>query len=400
LSVLTHLGRFTSRKDAEDVHDAWQCAHGPLAIVDSPTHVGEFTYRVVSAEALGQAPPADARQKFALIPATEFLKRPRPRWLIKGVLPEAELAAVVGEPGAGKSPFMYSMAAAIHRGAEWYGRRVRKGRAVYLVAEGSADFRSRIDAYCKEFGVDPADLPLMIDDVPNLKEPVDAAAIAHRVGKADVIFVDTFAASFLGNENSGEDIGPVLNHLKFISKHTGALCVLACHPGKDLSKGLRGWSGTLGALDTEITITKQGDFRSVEITKQKSGASGLLMNFKIKVHELGRDEDGDPVTSVTIEPHTETMKTTASQSKTRKGVYVDAIRRYVRATGQYEFDTKELAIAVAATLPKTGEKDRRLTEVSRAISHLNDDFFDVVPDTDGERVRLRGPVVDNDAWLE
>lgn len=395
------MGRFSSREQAEAARPAFEKAHtdpGGLAVVDSPDYAGEYTLRVVNAAARGEAPPTDARQKFALIAASDFLKRPRPRWLIKGVLPEAELAAVVGEPGAGKSPFMYSMAAAIHRGAEWYGRRVRKGRAVYLVAEGVADFRNRIDAYCKEFDVDPADLPPMIDDVPNLKDPADAAAIVHRVGKADVIFIDTFAASFIGNENSGEDIGPVLNHLKFISGKTGALCVLACHPGKDLSKGLRGWSGTLGALDTEITIAKQGDFRSVEVTKQKSGAQGPLMNFKIKVHELGRDEDGDPVTSVTIEPHTE-AKHVASAQKVRSGRYVDAIRSYVRATGLYEFDVRELVIAVANTLPKTGEKDRRQYEVERATGHLTGDLFDVVPDTDGERVKVRGPVRDDDSWL-
>jgi hypothetical protein len=403
MSALTHVGRFTSREQAEAARAGFQKAHadmGPLAPVESPEYVGEYTLRVVSAEALGEAPAVDQRQKFALIPAAKFLKRPRPRWLIKGVLPEAQLAAVVGQPGAGKSPFMYSMAAAIHRGADWYGRRVRKGRAVYLVAEGAADFRNRIEAYAREFGVDVSELPPMIDDVPNLKTPADAAAIAHKVGKADAIFIDTFAASFIGDENSGEHIGPVLAHLKFISAKTGALCVLACHPGKDASKGLRGWSGTLGALDTEITITRQGDYRSADVTKQKSGPEGPLFNFNIKVHELGRDEDGDPVTSVTVEPCNVPVNK-SSREKTRGGMYVDAIKNFARASGKSEFDVQELVGNVVPTLPKTGPKDRRPFNVERAVMTLTADFFEVVPDTDGERVRVRGIVEDNapEAWL-
>jgi hypothetical protein len=403
MSALTHLGRFSTREQAEAACAGFQKAHadlGPLAPAENPEHAGEYTLRVVSAEALGEAPALDQREKFGLIPASQFLKRPRPRWLIKGVLPEAQIAAVVGEPGAGKSPLMYSMAAAIHRGAEWYGRRVRKGRAVYLVAEGAGDFRNRIEAYAKEFNVKASELPLMIDDVPNLKTPADAAAIAHTVGKADAIFFDTFAACFLGSENSSEDIGPVLAHLKFISEKTGALCVCAFHPGKDLSKGIRGFSGILAALDTEITIERAGDYRIARISKNKGGVEGPLFHFGIKVHELGHDEDGDPVTSVTVEPCGAPMKKTNGE-KTRDGKYVDAVRKFVRASGEVEFDVQELVTSVVPTLPKTGAKDRRPFNVERAVMTLNSDLFEVVPDSDGERVRVLGPVVDNDpaAWL-
>lgn len=406
MSGLTHLGRFSSREQAEALRPEWERSHpqpeyaGGLAVVDHPNYAGEYTLRLVSADAHGEAPPADARQKFGLIAASQFLKRPRPRWLIKGVLPEAQIAAVVGEPGAGKSPFMYSMAAAIHRGVDWYGRRVRKGRAVYLVAEGAADFRNRIEAYCKETGTDPDDLPLMIDDVPNLKEPVDAAAIVHRVGKADAIFFDTFACCFIGNENSGEDVGPVLAHLKFISSKTGALCVLAAHPGKDVSKGLRGWSGTLGALDTEITITRTGDIRSVVATKQKGGPEGPLLTFGIKIHDLGRDEEGDPVTSVTIQPcNAEVPK--ESSKNIRAGRFVDAVRNFAKASGHSEFDTIELCASVVETLPKTGARDRRDEQVNRAIENLTEaGYFEVVAGSDGERVRIRtGVVHDTDGWL-
>ena len=332
----------------------------------------------------------DERERFELVPADKFLDRPPARWLIKGVLPAAQIGAVVGQPGAGKSPMMYSMAASIHRGADWFGHRVRKGRAVYLVAEGAADFRNRIRAYAKEFDVDPADLPLMIDDVPNLKTAADAALIAKKVGAADAIFFDTFAACFIGAENSSEDIGPVLAHLKFISEKTGAMCVCAFHPGKSLEKGIRGFSGILAALDCEITISKQGDYRSAAITKQKAGAEAPLFDFKIKVHTVGEDEDGDPVTSVVIEP-CEPPKESRTTGKTPRGKYVDEITGALREAGSEPVSVRELREAIIAKFPRNGGKsDNRKMSFNRALDNLTEAaIVETLPDSDGELIQLR-----------
>jgi len=270
--------------------------------------------------------------RFVVMSAREFQKRPRPEWIIKGVLPRAELAAVVASYGVGKSPLLYSMGAAISRGVSWYGHKVKKGRAVYLVAEGAGDFRNRVEAYSREFAVSAEALPEMIDDVPNLATAADAALIAKRVGKADVIFIDTFAASFAGDENSGKDVGPVLTHAKFIHRQTGALIVFAMHPGhndNDRKKvRIRGWSGIISALDTEITIAQMGAdpgaTRHVEISKQKGGTQGALLDFKIKVVDLGPDADGDPVTSVVLEeaePQREPRQSSEPTGKHERAVY-------------------------------------------------------------------------------
>jgi len=144
-----------------------------------------------------------------------FEQRQAPRWHVKRVIPEAELVAIVGEPSAGKTPFAVSLAGSIHRGTEWFGHRVRKGRVVYVFAEAPGDGRNRYAAYMKEHGITLTDMPDIIADVPNLKTPQDAALLAKRIGKADVIVFDVFASVFIGDENSGSDVGPVLTHLKF-----------------------------------------------------------------------------------------------------------------------------------------------------------------------------------------
>lgn len=340
---------------------------------------------------------AKPRQRFAPMSAAEFIDRPPMKWVVQGVLPQADLALVIGEPGAGKSVFTYSLVSAISQGTEWFGHKTRQGRAVYLVAEGAGDFANRVRAYADAFDVDPDDLPEIIGDVPDLMQPKEAAALALAIGKADVLVIDTLSRVHNGNENSGEHMGPVVNHCKFLHDQTGATVILIHHPPKS-GEGSRGWSGITGAADTIVSIEKVGDCRSAAIRKQKGGVEGPLFNFKVIGHEIGRDEWDKPVTGAIIEVSEKSYQPTAQ--KTKGGTYVDAVRKYVRVSGKTEFETAALVADVADTLPKTQGRDRRPEYVGRAVNALTGDLFEVVPGSDGESLKVLGIIRDNGGWLE
>jgi hypothetical protein len=68
-----------------------------------------------------------------------------------------------------------------------------------------------------------------------------------------------------------------------------------------VSRGVRGWSGLIGAADAEIVVERSGDHRSAYIRKMKGGTEGPLLDFKLRVVEIGRDEDGGAITSVVLE---------------------------------------------------------------------------------------------------
>lgn len=279
-------------------------------------------------EALPNEPRAEGdrsavkQPRFRVQSAAEFTQRTPTSWIVKGILPRAELVVVFGDSGSGKSFFVLDMAGAIDQGTSWRDRKTTKGRTVYVAAEGAGGFRNRMVAYAQHNGIDVADLGIgVIPDAPNLMEKADIkdlVAALKAFGPLDLVVIDTFAQSFQGNENSGEDMSRALGHCKAIHRATGALIVLVAHSGKDASRGVRGWSGLRGAADAQIEIVRAGDTRSAIIDKQKDGGGERdEFAFRLNTVEIGEDQDGDTLTSCVLE-HTNTVPR-AERKKEPKG---------------------------------------------------------------------------------
>lgn len=251
-------------------------------------------------------PPPDDKPKlrFQVKSTTEFTSAPPPRWLVKGVLPEAELVVMYGASGSGKSFLALDLAAALDQGVPWRGEiKTRQARVVYIAAEGAGGFRSRIRAWEHEH---QARLGLgIIDAAPNFLEKEDVLEVAKAViawGRADLIVVDTWAQVLPGaNENSGEDIGRALAYCKGLRRATGATIMLVHHSGKDESRGARGWSGLRAAADAELEVVRDGERRAMQITKQKDGEDGAGFGFELVQCPTGvLDEDGEVVQSCIV----------------------------------------------------------------------------------------------------
>ena len=124
---------------------------------------------------------ADA-ERFRVHTASEFSGGPAMEWIVRGLLPRAELAFIYGEPGSGKTFAALDLCAAVARGIEWRGKRVLKGRVVYICAEGSSGLKARLKAYAKGHSMDLDKLDLVvISDAPNLLDARDAAAVAKAI---------------------------------------------------------------------------------------------------------------------------------------------------------------------------------------------------------------------------
>lgn len=253
-----------------------------------------------------EAPAPETKEsRFRVKSVEEFTSAPPPRWLIKGVLPEAEVVVLYGASASGKSFLALDMAAALDRGLPWRGdHRTRKARVAYVCAEGAGGFRSRIRAYqqehqCRlEIGV--------IEVAPNFLDRDEVLEVAREIvawGRADLVILDTWAQVLPGaNENSGEDIGKALGHCKGLRRATGATVMLVHHSGKDESRGARGWSGLRAAADAELEVIREGENRAVTITKMKDGEDGASYGFSLLtgVHTGMLDEDGEPITSCIV----------------------------------------------------------------------------------------------------
>lgn len=256
-----------------------------------PGHVAEMEQAETTARAV----------RFKPTPWHEFAGGVAPVWIVRGLLPQAELCVIYGESGSGKTFFALDLVCAVARGVEWRGRRVKPGRVVYICAEGVAGFRKRVQAYAHAHGVAHEAMQLdVIADAPDLLGN-DHKALAAAIGSASLVVVDTLAQTTPGaNENSGEDMGKALAHCKALHRATGALIVLIHHSGKDATRGARGWSGLKGACDAEIEVTRTKDVRSARVSKQKDGEEGEALPFKLQPVLLGTDDDGDEITSCTV----------------------------------------------------------------------------------------------------
>lgn len=319
-----------------------------------------------------------AEPKFSIIPAGTFAAGPLPGWVIKDVLPKAELAVIYGESSAGKTFALVDMVCAIARGEQWRGLAVKQGRVIYVCAEGNAGFRKRLRAYSQHHGVDLNTVPLgVIDKAPNLLQD-DDKHIAKQVeawGGADVIVFDTLAQSTPGaNENGSESIGKALQHCKRLHNATGALIILVAHSGKDPSKGVRGWSGIKGATDVQIEVVRAGDHRTLKIGKQKDEKDGAEFGFRLGTVLVGQDEDGNDVTSCVLE-HTASLPAAEKkrQPRTAKQALVLRVARELLDRDNGPVSVNDLVDACVGKVEHVhGKCDNRRRDLTRALEALVD----------------------------
>lgn len=252
------------------------------------------------------ATPEDYPGRYPISSIGDFARRNPPEWIVKGVIPMADLAVVFGPSGSGKSFFVLDLALSIARGIGWRGHRVRPLRVLYLAAEGGGGVTVRLKAYAQHHGVDLGLIPFgVMNSQPNFLVEDDVSEVVRAIiaaGGADLIIVDTLAQVTPGaNENGAEDMGKALANARQITSATGAMVLLVHHSGKNTKQGARGWSGLRGAADVEIEISCNDEGRCATVTKLKDGADGEAFHFVLEEVQLGVDRDGDAITSAAVE---------------------------------------------------------------------------------------------------
>lgn len=342
-------------------------------------------------EVLEDAPATPGR--FQFVQAAKFSAGRPPGWIIKNVLPRAELVVLYGESGAGKSFTALDLLAAIARGVPWRGHHVTPGLAGgYIAAEGAAGFRNRLQAYAQHHEVDLAALPLAImAGAPNFMEAKDVIDLGHAMrayGRLDILVVDTLARVTPGaNENSGEDMGRVIAHCDTLHRVTGATILLIHHSGKDASRGARGWSGIKGAVDAELEVTRCENDRVLSITKMKDGpGEGSQYGFRLLDVPLGMDDDGEVYGSCVVEHKDGAVKKGGTGPKGKNEMLVHKIVLDLIDLGG-DTEIEEVVGEYVNRVPHDAlaSRDTRRQHATRALRSLVDKGLFVV---EGSKVRV------------
>ncbi len=227
-----------------------------------------ITHLVELAEPIAAASP---KAPFAI---KVFTGTPAPaRWVFPGLIEQGTCAALVAEPKACKTWFVYDLGIALATGQAFLGcAPAVRGPTLFVSPEGSDRSRhARIVGLCWGRGVEPADvLPSMFF----LDERLDLAIADHaeRLGAtidatgALLVVVDPLANAATGiDENSAGDVMRVLGPLRDViaaRPHCALILVHHTHKGaKDGSRSLsiRGSSAINGWQDTLITIRRADD---------------------------------------------------------------------------------------------------------------------------------------------
>ena len=229
-------------------------------------------------------------------------------YLVKGWLGTEQMSVIYGPSNVGKSFFALDMAFHVAAGKDWQGCKVKQGAVLYLATEGGNAFQNRVYALMQEHGL--TDVPLAIRPAPvNLLDPeADLKEIAELCdeitnthGKIALIVIDTLSRAMAGgNENGPEDMTAFIANVDALRNYAKAHASTVHHSGKDTAQGARGHSSLRAATDTEIELYSEEGIKTATATKQRDIEPRPPIAFVLKVHDLGKDADGDAVTTCTI----------------------------------------------------------------------------------------------------
>lgn len=328
------------------------------------------------------AQPAPNPKRFGSTSIDELMAEPELTWLIEGVLPQAEVGVLFGQPRAGKSFLVLDMMLAIARGVPWRGFPVQQCRVAYVIAEGTRGLKLRLRAYEHTHGVQIGRLPIAVhkQTTPNFLLPKDAedlAAAINEEGGAGLIVVDTLAQTTPGaDENSSKDMGRALANCKKLAALTGALVLAVHHSGKDATRGARGWSGLKGNVDAEFEVTRsesEPSTASLYVSKLKDAEDGQEYRFKLRTVVYGLGPDGKEQSSMVVE-HVDTTHGSLRGAKNAKmGSWQRAA--YNAAVSLLQVDdgarmTEVVELAVQEVEPVERGRDRRREYLGRALEDL------------------------------
>ncbi len=261
--------------------------------------------------------PAEV-ERFKLYSVKELPKLCDPAWLIKGLFRIGAFVVLYGQSGVGKSFVALAWALSIAMGGRWHGRLVKKGAVVYVAAEGGRSIRKRVAAWLKRHNL--KDLPgafFLLEDV-QVRQPEHMDLLKHRIAELGLepalIIVDTLARCFVGgDENLAGDMGEFVWAIADLQQATGAAVMLVHHTPRKEPGHERGSGALRGAADTMICVQKSKDgLVTVSNSKQKDDEEFEEFSLRLRKVVLGRDEDGEPITSCVLDG-ADSTESTASQ---------------------------------------------------------------------------------------
>jgi AAA domain len=249
-----------------------------------------------------------AQNRFELIPFDKIVFNTAPAYLIKGIIPRVGLCVFWGPPKCGKSFLVFDMLMHVALGWKYRDRRVQQGAVVYCAFEGQTGLRNRVEAFRQHKLAEGAGgVPFyLIADAMNLvaDHPALIASVRAALGdtKPAAIALDTLNRSMPGSESSDEDMTAYVKAGDALRIAFNCAVVIVHHCGHEGTRP-RGHSSLMGATDAQIAVKRDAaDNIIATVELMKDGPQGDEFASRLEVAEIGKDIDGDNITSCVIVP--------------------------------------------------------------------------------------------------
>jgi hypothetical protein len=250
--------------------------------------------------------PEQPQKRFELIPFDDIKINTAPAYLVKGIIPRIGLTVVWGPPKCGKSFLIYDMVMHVALGWDYRDRKVHQGAVVYCALEGCAAFKNRVEAFRQDRLADDASkvpFHLMASPMQLVADhPALIASIREKEATPAAVVIDTLNRSLSGSESSDEDMAAYVLAADAVRDAFNCVVIIVHHCGHEGTRP-RGHSSLIGALDAQIAVKRDAaDNIIATVELMKDGPQGDDFTSRLKVVELGIDDDGDPITSCVIAP--------------------------------------------------------------------------------------------------
>lgn len=308
---------------------------------------------------------SEPQRKRLLVESWDSIKDEPVEWLIESIIPKKAFVALYAPPASYKSFISLDLAEAIATGRDWMGYKIpKKGAVLYICGEGHGGLGARVKA-CKIQNKSPDGTNLYIIRAQlNLRSsPEDFAELLNAINDLiaeideplELIILDTLMRMSGGgfNENSSEDMGAFITQAGKLQEIFECALMVIHHSGKDVTKGLRGHSSLLGAVDTELEIARQDSLINASdasvignailtVSKQKDGADSIQIGIEVISVEIGTSDLGFEITtSLAIRHNQEIAGSTQKGSKNNAGsgmnqrLELDSLMKVIKAKGSY-----------------------------------------------------------------
>lgn len=221
-----------------------------------------------------------------LLNRAQLAALPKPEPLIERTIDRNTVAVLAGHYGTGKSFTALDWSACVATGKPWQTRRVHRGRALYIAAEGAYGLDARLAAWEEAWRRRiPDDALHVLPEPPNLLNSINVLELANLVeaGRYRLVTLDTISRCMPGaDENSAKDMSRVVDALDKLRRSTDGGAVIGVHhTGKDGST-IRGSSALEAGVDTAYLA--EGDARLIKLQriKRKDGPTDDMLTLRLE----------------------------------------------------------------------------------------------------------------------